>query len=63
MLRLGEALYLYLGVVEEEVSVVVVQKDGGKQKLVYFNNRVLYWAKLRYQPLGENNSSSSHCSM
>ena len=42
-------LIIYLSVSEEVISVVVIQKQEGKQYPIYFVSRILHEPKTRYQ--------------
>ncbi|KAL2250220.1 UNVERIFIED_CONTAM: Retrovirus-related Pol polyprotein from transposon [Sesamum indicum] len=44
----GEALFLYLSVSENAVSVVLVREEGGQQNPIYYVSKMLQGAELRY---------------
>ncbi|GKV46622.1 hypothetical protein SLEP1_g53596 [Rubroshorea leprosula] len=48
----GEILYLYLGILDEAVSSVLVREEAKQQKPIYYISSVLHGAKLRY-PIAE----------
>ncbi|MCI14323.1 hypothetical protein A2U01_0035453, partial [Trifolium medium] len=47
----GNTLYLYLAVSDRAFSSVLVQEVKGEEKLVYFVNRTLRGAEVRYQKI------------
>jgi len=49
--KLGTPLILYLAVSETTCSFVLVQEEGKEQKPVYFTNKVLHGAEVRYQKI------------
>jgi len=49
--KLGTPLILYLAVSETACSSVLVQEEGKEQKPVYFTNKVLHRAEVRYQKI------------
>ena len=49
-LELGEDLYMYLLVSEHAVSVVLL-RDQGVQQPIYYINKTLVDAEMRYLPL------------
>ncbi|XP_072055921.1 uncharacterized protein [Arachis hypogaea] len=49
--RNGEALYLYLAVIEEALEIVLVREEGKIQQPVYFVSKALQGAELRYSKL------------
>ena len=55
----GEDLFMYLLVSEHAVSVVLL-RDQGVQQLVYYINKTLVDAKMRYLPLEKLVLASVH---
>ena len=55
----GEELFMYLLVSEHAVSVVLL-RDQGVQQLVYYINKTLVDAKMRYLPLEKLVLASVH---
>ncbi|XP_025676267.1 uncharacterized protein [Arachis hypogaea] len=49
--RDGEPLYLYLAITSEALAAVLIREDGKAQQPVYFINRALQGAELRYSKL------------
>ncbi|KAL2246282.1 UNVERIFIED_CONTAM: Retrovirus-related Pol polyprotein from transposon [Sesamum indicum] len=47
----GEALFLYLSVSENAVSVVLVREEGGQQNSIYYVSKMLQGAELRYMEM------------
>ncbi|GKV32500.1 hypothetical protein SLEP1_g41100 [Rubroshorea leprosula] len=48
----GEILYLYLGILDEAISSVLVREEAKQQKPIYYISSVLHGAELRY-PIAE----------
>ncbi|GKU93117.1 hypothetical protein SLEP1_g6745 [Rubroshorea leprosula] len=48
----GELLYLYLGISDEAISLVMVREEARQQKPIYYISSVLHGAELRY-PIAE----------
>ncbi|GKV18271.1 hypothetical protein SLEP1_g28676 [Rubroshorea leprosula] len=48
----GEILYLYLGISDEAISLVLVREEAKQQKPIYYISSVLHGAELRY-PIAE----------
>ena len=46
-----EVLFAYVAVALHAVSLVLIRVDSGRQRLVYYVNKSLYEAKIRYLPL------------
>ena len=46
-----EVLFTYIAIVPHAVSLVLIRVDDGRQRLVYYVNKSLYEAKIRYLPL------------
>ncbi|GKU90937.1 hypothetical protein SLEP1_g4878 [Rubroshorea leprosula] len=44
----GEILYLYLGILDEAISFVLLREEGRQQKPVYYTSSVLHEAEIRY---------------
>lgn len=51
MPREGEALFLYLFVMHETISLILVREEEGEQSPVYYTSQVLKGAELNYLPL------------
>ncbi|XP_016206883.1 uncharacterized protein LOC107647312 [Arachis ipaensis] len=49
--KVGELLYLYLAITDEALSAVLVREEGKVQQPIYFVNRALQGAELRYSKL------------
>ncbi|XP_019160438.1 PREDICTED: uncharacterized protein LOC109157006 [Ipomoea nil] len=47
----GETLYVYLGVAPAAISSVLLREETGIQKPIYYVNKALHYAELRYTPL------------
>lgn len=45
----GDVLYLYLVVSEEVVTAVLIKEENDIQKSVYYTNKVLHGAEIRYK--------------
>lgn len=45
----GDVLYLYLVVSEVVVTAVLVKEENDIQKSVYYTNKVLHGAEIRYK--------------
>ena len=50
-LEADEVLFAYIAVASHVVSLVLIQIDSGKQRLVYYVSKSLHEAKIRYLPL------------
>jgi hypothetical protein len=48
---MGDRLIIYLAVVEEAVSVVLIREEGKAQLPIYLVSRVLQGAEVNYQRL------------
>lgn len=44
----GEILYLYLGILDEAINLVLVREEGKQQKPVYYTSRVLHGVEQQY---------------
>ena len=50
-LKVGEILFLYIVTFEEVIEIMLIIKRDDEQKLVYYTNKVLHDAKVKYQKL------------
>ena len=50
-LEADEVLFAYIAVAPHAVSLVLIQVDNGKQRLVYYVSKSLHEAEIRYLPL------------
>ena len=48
-LDLGEPLFIYISVIENVVSAMLVQEKEKHQKPIYFVNKILHGQELKYQ--------------
>ena len=46
-----KVLFSYIAVAPHAVSLVLLQVDNGVQQLIYYMNKSLYEAEIRYLPL------------
>ena len=46
-----EVLYAYIAMAPHAVSLVLIREDNGLQRLVYYVNKSLHEAEIRYSPL------------
>ena len=47
----NKVLYTYIDVAPHAVSLVLIRKDNGLQKPVYYISKSLHEAEIRYSPL------------
>lgn len=47
----GKPLFIYLSVIENIISAILVQENGKHQKPIYFVSKILHGLKLKYQRL------------
>ena len=47
----NKVLYTYIDVAPHAVSLVLIREDNGLQKPVYYVNKSLHEAEIRYSPL------------
>ena len=47
----GEPFYIHLSITEKAISSVQIREDEKQQKLVYYVNKALQGAKVRYQKI------------
>ena len=48
---MNEELYLYIPMMEETISAVLIKKEEESQRLIYFVSRVLQGAEAKYHKL------------
>ena len=49
--KVGEILFLYITTFEKAMGIVSIIERDGKQRPIYYTNKIFHGAKMRYQKI------------